>query len=383
MKYFDHAATTLPYEDVTTTVAEIMARYYGNPSSLHKLGEASSKLLSKSREVCAKALDVNPGEIIFTSGATESNNFAIKGAAFQYSSRGRHMITTETEHPSVYECCKQLEQLGWQVTYLPVDIDGLVSVEEVLAAVRKDTFLVSIMHVNNETGSIQPVERIGKRLKEHDPRIIFHVDGVQGFTTLPLLLKESGIDLYSLSAHKLRGPKGIGLLFVREGITLFALLAGGGQEGGRRSGTENIPLIVGMSKAVRMTSEGRRERETKLSTLKTKLMDGIRAIPELELNSTETGASHIVNFSFPGMKAEAMLHMIEEAGYIVSTKSACSSKHSEPSRILLAMGKGQEVALSGIRISLGEDHTEKDIEELLAVLGMTVRKLRNLKGREN
>ncbi|MNZ64305.1 Cysteine desulfurase [compost metagenome] len=383
MKYFDHAATTLPYEDVTNTVAEIMAQHYGNPSSLHKLGEATSKLLSKSREVCAKALDVNPGEIVFTSGATESNNLAIKGAALQYRSRGQHMITTATEHPSVFECCKQLEQLGWQVTYLPVDTEGKVSVDEVLAAIRKDTVLVSIMHVNNETGCIQPVEDIGQMLKKHYPRIIFHVDGVQGFSTQPLSLDQSGIDLYSLSAHKLRGPKGIGLLYIRDGITLFPLIVGGGQEWGRRSGTENIPLIVGMSKAIRMTSESRKERADQLVRLKIKLMNGIRNIPDLVVNSTETGSPHIVHFSFPGMKSEAMLHMLEEAGYLVSTKSACSSKLSEPSRILLAMGKDQDVALSGIRISLGEEHTEKDIEELLAVLDLTVRKLRNLKGRGN
>ncbi|MNZ76373.1 Cysteine desulfurase [compost metagenome] len=293
------------------------------------------------------------------------------------------MITTAIEHPSVFECCKQLEQLGWKVTYLPVDAEGKVSVEEVLAAIRKDTVLVSIMHVNNEMGSIQPVERIGEMLKEHHPRIIFHVDGVQGFSTLPLSLKQSGIDLYSLSAHKLRGPKGIGILYVREGITLFPLMAGGGQEGGRRSGTENIPLIVGMTKAIRMTSEGRKERRDKLMRLKAKLMDGIRNMPDLVLNSTESGSPHIVHFSFPGMKSEAMLHMLEEAGYIVSTKSACSSKLAEPSRILLAMGKGQDAALSGIRISLGEEHTDNDIEELLAVLNMTVQKLRNLKGRGN
>lgn len=384
MKYFDHAATTPPYTEVIETVAEIMKKHYGNPSSLHRLGEVSSKLLDKSREVCANALHVNAKEIIFTSGATESNNLAIKGAAMQYMQRGQHIITTTIEHPSVYECCKQLEQLGWQVTYLPVNKEGQVSIEKVQEAIRNDTVLVSIMHVNNETGCIQPVEAIGKMLKQHERPIIFHVDGVQGFSTVPLSLQDSGIDLYSLSAHKLRGPKGVGLLYVREGISLFPLLAGGGQEEGRRSGTENIPLIVGMSKAIRMTGEGRLDRASRCLKLSNQLVRGIKNIPGLVLNSGEGdhAAPHIVHFSFPGMKAEALLHMIEEAGFIVSTKSACSSKRSEPSRILLAMHRSPEAASAGIRISLGEEHTEKDIEELLAALNKTVQRLAMLKGRE-
>lgn len=384
MKYFDHAATTPPYTEVIETVAEIMSKHYGNPSSLHRLGEVSSKLLNKSREVCANALQVNPREITFTSGATESNNLAIKGVALQYMKRGQHIITTATEHPSVYECCKQLELLGWQVTYLPVNEEGQVSIEDVQQALRNDTVLVSIMHVNNETGYIQPIEAIGKMLKKHDRPIIFHVDGVQGFTTVPLSLQDSEIDLYSLSAHKLRGPKGVGLLYVKEGISLFPLMAGGGQEEGRRSGTENIPLIVGMSKAIRMTSEGRLERASKLLGLRNKLIQGIKDIPGLVLNSGEgaSAAPHIVHFSYPGMKAEAMLHMIEEAGFMVSTQSACSSKRSEPSRILLAMHRSPEIASSGIRISLGEEHTEKVIEELLVVLNKTVQRLAMLKGRE-
>lgn len=384
MKYFDHAATTPPYREVIETVAEIMHKHYGNPSSLHRLGEVSSKLLNKSREVCANALQVKSKEIIFTSGATESNNLAIKGVALQYMKRGQHIITTATEHPSVYECCKQLELLGWQVTYLPVNEEGRVTVESVQNALRNETVLVSIMHVNNETGCIQPIEAIGKMLKQHERPIIFHVDGVQGFSTIPLSLHDSNIDLYSLSAHKLRGPKGVGLLYVKDNISLFPLITGGGQEEGRRSGTENIPLIVGMSKAIRLTSEGRLERASSLLTLRNKLISGIKDIPGLVLNSGEgeNAAPHIVHFSFPGMKAEAMLHMLEEAGFMVSTKSACSSKRSEPSRILLEMNKSPEIASSGIRISLGEEHTDQDIEELLEALNKTVQRLAMLQGRE-
>ncbi len=383
MKYFDHAATTPPYEEVIRTIAEVMTRHYGNPSSLHRLGEESGKLLHKAREVCAGALGVMPGEIVFTSGATESNNMAIKGAALQYVNRGKHLITTATEHPSVFECCKQLEQWGWEVTFLPVNEEGLVSVQQVENAVRQDTVLVSVMHVNNETGSVQPVAEIGNLLKEKYPRVLFHVDGVQGFGKIELPLKESGIDLYSLSAHKLKGPKGIGLLYVRKGLTLQPLLAGGGQENGRRPGTENIPYAVGMSKALRLAKEGGAARAAHLRTLKDKLIRGISSLPELALNSAleeSEGAPHIIHFSYPGMKSEALLHMLEEEGFLVSTRSACSSKRTEPSRVLLAMGKSPEAAVSGIRISLGEEHTEEDVADLLEALTKCVWRVRNLKG---
>lgn len=381
MKYFDHAATTPPREEVTRTVAEVMARHYGNPSSLHRLGEESEKLLRKSREVVSEALNVKPDEIVFTSGATESNNMAIKGAALQYASRGKHIVTSMTEHPSVLECCEQLEAFGWEVTRLPADGEGHVTVSQVAEAIRPDTTLVSVMHVNNETGAVQPVAEIGQMLKNQKPTVLFHVDGVQGFGKSPLNLKQSGIDLYSLSAHKLRGPKGIGLLYVREGVNLFPLLAGGGQEAGRRSGTENIPYIVGMSKAIRLAKQEESELTLRLNALKQRLIQGISAIPELVLNSPsgDGGAPHIVHFSYPGMKAEALLHMLEEEGFLVSTKSACSSKRSEPSRVLLAMGKDKETAASGIRISMGDEHTKQDIEELLAALEKSVRRLRNLK----
>lgn len=379
MIYFDHAATTPPYEDVTRTVAEVMARHYGNPSSLHRLGEESGKLLDKAREVCAAALQVNPREIVFTSGATESNNLAIKGTALQFANRGKHLITTQTEHPSVLESCKQLEAWGWEVTYLPVDGDGRVTAGQVLKAVRQDTVLVSVMHVNNETGTVQPVAEIGKILKEKALRVLFHVDGVQGFGKLPLSLAGRGIDLYSLSAHKLRGPKGVGLLYVREGLLLAPLLAGGGQEGGLRSGTENVPYIVAFAKAMRLAAEGQVTRAVKLSKLQERLNRGLAELPELTVNSPSSGAPHIVHFSYPGMKAEALLHMLEEHGFFVSTRSACSSKRSEPSRVLLAMGKSKEAAASGIRISLGEEHTEQDIDALLEALKRSLLRLQALR----
>lgn len=379
MIYFDHAATTPPYEDVAKTVAEVMARHYGNPSSLHRLGEESAKLLDKAREVSAAALGVRPREIVFTGGATESNNMAIKGVALQFAGRGKHLITAATEHPSVLESVKQMVSWGWEATILPVDGDGCVTVDQVRAALRPDTVLVSVMHINNETGTVQPVEEIGRMLKTVAPRVMFHVDGVQGFGKLPLSLADSGIDLYGLSAHKLRGPKGVGLLYVREGLQLAPLLAGGGQEGGYRSGTENIPYIVAFSKALRLAAEGREARSTKLYRLRERLTRGLAELTELTVNSPAQGAPHIVHFSYPGMKAEALLHMLEEEGFFVSTRSACSSKRSEPSRVLLAMGKSKEVASSGIRISLGDEHEERDIDALLAALRQSVKRLQALR----
>ncbi len=379
MIYFDHAATTPPYEDVAKTVAEVMARHYGNPSSLHRLGEESAKLLDRAREVSAAALGVRPREIVFTGGATESNNMAIKGVALQFAGRGKHLITTETEHPSVLESVKQMVSLGWEATVLPVDGEGKVTPEQVRGALRPDTVLVSVMHVNNETGAIQPVEDIGRLLKSSAPRVLFHVDGVQGFGKLPISLTEGSIDLYSLSAHKLRGPKGVGLLYVREGLQLVPLLAGGGQEGGYRSGTENIPYIVAFSKALRLAAEARDARTTKLYRLRGQLIQGLAEIPELTVNSPALGAPHIVHFSYSGMKAEALLHMLEEGGFYVSTRSACSSKRSEPSRILLAMGKSKDIASSGIRISMGDEHEERDIEALLAALKQSVKRLQALR----
>lgn len=380
MIYFDHAATTPPDEEVVQTVAEVMRRHYGNPSSLHRLGEEGEQLLRRAREVCAIALGAKIQEIVFTSGATESNNQAIKGVAFQYRNRGRHIITTKMEHPSVYESCQQLKLLGYEVTYLPVNEEGVVSAEQVVGAIRKDTILVSIMHVNNETGSVQPIHEIGQRIKQHNPRVLFHVDGVQGFGKLPLSISDSRIDLYSISAHKFRGPKGVGLLFVRNGVTLLPLLSGGGQEGGLRSGTENVPNIVGMAKAVRKAAEGQVDRRSKLESLRSTLLQDLHQRPGLVINSPVDGAPHLIHFSYPGMKSEVLVHMLEQTGIYVSTTSACSSKKNELSRVLLAMGRSEKVAGSGIRISLCEEHTQADIRQLLCSLDDAISKLQGLKG---
>lgn len=377
MKYFDYAATTPPFEEVITTIAEVMRLHYGNPSSMHRYGEDADKLLKRSREVCAAALGVQLAEIVFTSGATESNNLAIKGAALQYQARGKHIVTVSTEHPSVYETCKQLAEQGFEVTLLPVDAQGHVSAEQVCSAVRKDTILVSIMHVNNETGRVQPLYEIGTALKKQFPRVLFHVDGVQGYGKLPVDIRGWQADLYSLSAHKLRGPKGAGLLFVREGVKLFPLLSGGSQEHGFRAGTENVPLLVGMSKAIRLAGERQAETARRMIEWRDRVMAEVKTIPQLRLNSGEE-APHIVHFSYPGMKAEVLLHTLEQLGVAVSTKSACSSKLAEPSRVLLAMGCTEAEASGGIRISFGDQHSAQDIGDLIAALRQAVAKLESL-----
>ncbi|MBY7739602.1 cysteine desulfurase family protein [Paenibacillus polymyxa] len=377
MKYFDYAATTPPFEEVITTVAEVMRRHYGNPSSMHRYGEDADKLIKRSREVCAAALGVSPSEIVFTSGATESNNLAVKGAALQYQTRGKHIVTVSTEHPSVYEACKQLTNLGFEVTFLPVDEEGHVTAEQVCAAVGKDTILVSIMHVNNETGRVQPLHDIGAALKKRFPRVLFHIDGVQGFGKLPVDIRDWQADLYSLSAHKLRGPKGVGLLFVREGVELFPLLSGGSQEQGVRAGTENVPSLVGMSKAVRLAGERQAETAQRMIEWRERVAAELKTIPQLRLNSGKE-APHIVHFSYPGMKAEVLLHTLEQLGVAVSTKSACSSKLAEPSRVLLAMGRNEAEAAGGIRISFGDEHTEQDIDELILALRQALAKLESL-----
>lgn len=382
MLYFDHAATTPPHREVVDTIAEIMIRHYGNPSALHKAGEEAARLLNKAREVAARALTASPEEIIFTSGATEGNNMAIKGAAMQYRARGRHLVTTMTEHPSVYETIRQMEGLGWDVSYIPVDENGTADPEKVAAEVRKDTVLVSVMHVNNETGAVQPLQEIGRRIKERNSRTLFHIDGVQGFGKLPVELDAWQADLYTLSAHKFNGPKGAGVLYVRNGVELFPLLAGGSQESGHRAGTENVASAAAVAKAMRLAAANMESFHENTSVLKKQLMKSIEDIPGLLLNSTEAGAPHIVNFSYPGMKPEVMVHTLEEEGILVSTKSACSSRTSKPSRVLLGMGRGKDEAASGIRVSFGHEHTEADVLRLAAALRDAVEKLRPLTARK-
>ncbi|MFC0395426.1 cysteine desulfurase family protein [Paenibacillus mendelii] len=391
MLYFDHCASTPPREDVIRTMMEVMAKHYANPSSLHQGGVEAGKLLERSRAVVAAAFGTSQAEWTFTSGGTESNNAAIIGATARYRNKGKHLITTQIEHPSVYDTFRRLSNEGFRVTYLPVNEQGTVAAQDVAAALTEDTVMVSVMHVNNEVGSIQPIAEIGAMLNKHR-KVLFHVDGIQSVGKLPIALREWGIDLFSASAHKVGGPRGVGLLYTRHGVQLEPLLAGGGQEQGLRPGTENVAAIVASAKAFRLALETREARSARMFGLRRRLVRCIGEIPELvlngaavsdeELSMTAVMAPHIVNFSYPGMKPEVLIHTLEENGILASTKSACSSKEDKPSQVLLAMGLGKERASSGIRISFGDEHGEADVDYLCGKLNEVVARLKPFERKE-
>ncbi|ALF11823.1 cysteine desulfurase family protein [Parageobacillus thermoglucosidasius] len=378
MIYLDNSATTKPFPEVVDSFVTVATKYFGNPSSLHELGMKAERLLTQAREQIAAALGVKPNEIIFTSGGTEANNFAIKGVALQYRHRGNHIITTAIEHPSVSEPCQQLEQLGFEVTYLPVNENGLVTVEDVKKALRDDTILVSIMHVNNEVGAIQPVEEIGALLAQY-PKTIFHVDRVQGISKVPLDMKKARIDLCTMSAHKFHGLRGAGILYVRQGVRLSPLLAGGGQEMQLRSGTENVPAIVAMAKALRLSLEKYDKQIDYLLEVKQAWIDALKTIPFIQINTPLAhSAPHIINFSLNGIKPEVFVHELEKHDIFVSTTSACSSKKKAPSKTLLAMGVDDRRAESGIRISLSFENTLEEIPTAISAMKKAIENLREV-----
>lgn len=376
MIYFDNSATTKPKKEVLDTFYKVAENYFGNPSSVHHLGLQAENLLSQARNQIATLLKTDEQEIIFTSGGTEGNNFIIKGVAEKYRNRGHHMITTMIEHPSVLNTCIQLENNGFDVTYLPVDETGRVRVEDVKRALRKDTILVSIMHVNNEIGSVQPIEKIGELLKNH-PKTLFHVDHVQGVTKVPLDFHESNVDFASISSHKFHGLKGTGAIYIRKGLKLAPLLAGGGQERGFRSGTENLAGIVAMAKALRL---GMLDYEAKIDTMmdvRDFLINELQLIEGVKMNTPKQNTSpHIINFSVQDFKAEVLVHELEQHGLYVSTTSACSSRTNEPSRTILAMGLGEERATTSIRISLSFDNTMEEAKQAVAIIKQSIKNLK-------
>jgi len=364
MIYLDNSATTKPDPAVLKSFEQVAAQFFANPSSIHSFGGTAEQLLNKARKQAASLLGVNADEIIFTSGGTEGNNTAIKGIALAHQGRGKHIITSEIEHPSVYETCKSLEKLGFTITYLPVDENGVVSVQDVKNSIREDTILITIMHVNNEIGSIQPVQEIGEIAKNY-PKLFFHVDDVQGLGKVPLELADSGIDLCSYSGHKIHGLKGTGILYVKKRTTLFPLLHGGEQEYNRRSGTENLAGAVSMVKALRLIKEREKTELHQLHELKAYLLDGLNKLENVIVNTSKDSAAHIVNFSVPGVKPEVMIHMLGEEDIYMSTKSACSSKSKDESKVLAACGFSRDRTISGLRVSLSYDNTKEDIKVFL------------------
>lgn len=375
MIYFDNSATTKPYKEVLESFWKVSEEFFGNPSSLHGLGAKTERLLSQARAQIAGLLGVDSEEITFTSGGTESNNLAIKGAAFSYKNRGRHLITTAVEHASVKESMLQLEKHGFSITFVPVDSEGRVDPEDIRKSITDETILVSVMHVNNEVGTIQPIMEIGEILRSF-PKVLFHVDGVQGAGKLPLDLRKAGVDMYSFSAHKFHGLKGSGGLYVKKGIRLEPVLAGGSQEGGRRGGTENPAGTVAMAKALRMSSDKRAQKYPVLLEIGKSLMEGLKKIDGIIVNTPTDGAApHIINFSVPGIKSETFVHALEEQDIYLSTTSACSSKKKSASKTLLAMGVPEDVANSAVRISLSFENTPDEAKKVLKVIEKTVSRL--------
>lgn len=378
MIYFDNSATTKPFPEVLDSFVKVSSEYFANPSSLHNFGGQAEKLLNQARAQAAKILSVKHNEIIFTSGGTEGNNLAVKGAAFFYKNRGKHLITTEIEHPSVKEPFKQLEACGFEVTFLPVDATGRVRVADLQKAIRPDTILVSVMHVNNEAGMIQPIREIGELLKK-TPQILFHVDAVQGIGKVALDLKESHIDLCTISAHKVHGLKGTGILYIREGVQLEPLLTGGNQERRLRSGTENVAGAVSMAKALRMIHEKQANESAHLLKISQALRNGLGNIDGIVINTPDTNsAPHILNISLPGMKSEVFVHALEEKNIYVSTTSACSSKQKTVSSTLTAMGIPEHIAGSAIRLSLSYENTMEEVEKVIKAVKETVDALRKV-----
>lgn len=376
MLYFDHCASTPPHEDVVRTLSEIMTRHYANPASLHRAGIEADRLIARAREVLAGVFGVSPAEWVFTSSGTESNNLAIFGAARAMQHRGRHLITSPTEHASVYETFRQLEREGYEVSWLPVDRQGRIDPQTLAQSIREDTTLVSLMHVNNETGAVQPISELAAVLAEH-PRVLFHVDAVQSVGKLPVMLRPWRIDLLTLSPHKLRGPKGTGILYVREGVRLQPLLFGGSHESGRRAGTANTAGIVTSVKAVRLAVESQAERANRMGRLGERLRRRLAEAQGIVLTKVD-GAPHIVHLCCPSLKPEVIVHLLEQDGFLVSTQSACSSKSGQPSRVLQAMRLERPLAESGIRISFGDEHTESDIDRLADALERAVARLQQL-----
>jgi cysteine desulfurase len=376
MLYLDNSATTIPYPEVLSTYIKVTEEYFANPSSIHKLGSEAEALLNHSRKQVASLLDVDQQEIIFTSGGTEGNNLAIKGAAFANRHKGRHIITSTIEHPSVIEAFKQLEQFhGFDVSYLPVDEDGIVSLEHLEKAIRDDTILLSIMHVNNEVGTIQPITEIGQIIKKNR-NTLFHVDNVQGITKVPLDLKKANIDLCTISGHKFHGLNGSGVLYKRTGVDLLPLFSGGSQELQMRSGTESLASNVAFAKALRMATEKAAKRRGYLVNIHEQLRGKLMNLEGVVVNTPlNNAAPHIINFSVPAVKAEVLIHFLGEHDIYVSTTSACSSRSKTSSKTLLAMNKNPEIAKSAIRVSLSYESNEEMIHTFLDTLSKGIEKL--------
>ena len=376
--YFDHAATTPTDPAIAKTVYEYMTEVFGNPGSVHSFGRQARQAVDVAREQVANLINAQPAEIFFTSGGTEADNTALKGVAYANRNRGNHIITSAVEHHAVLEPCEQLQKEGFDLTVLPVDEYGQVSVEAVRNAIKPETILISIMFANNEVGTIQPIAEIGALARER--KIYFHTDAVQAVGNWPIDVKEMNIDLLTMSGHKFNAPKGIGALYVRKGVRLRSIQQGGGQERHLRPGTENVPGIVGLGLAAEKARLGMAERVRYTTGLRDRLLSGILAtVPEIKLNGHPTQRlPGNVNVSVIYVEGESLLLNLDMKGIAASSGSACTSGSLDPSHVLLAMGLDHATAHGSLRLTLGDDNTEEDVDYFLAEFPAIVERLRNM-----
>lgn len=365
--YLDNSATTRCLPGVAGLMTKIMCEDYGNPSSLHKKGVESEKYIRYARETIAKHLKVQEKEILFTSGGTESDNIALIGTAFANHRAGRHIITTRIEHPAILQTCAFLQEQGFEVTYLPVDHNGVIRLSDLEHAMTRQTILVSIMHTNNEIGSLQPIAEAGALIKRMNPNTVFHVDAVQGFGKFRIYPKKMNIDLLSVSSHKIHGPKGVGFLYMNEKVKVKPIIFGGGQQKGMRSGTENVPGIAGMAMAVDEIYQDFDAKIDRLYTLKERFVQGVSQIEGVKVNGLtgRDSAPHVVSVSIQGVRSEVMLHALEDKGIYVSAGSACSSNHPSVSATLRAIGVEKQYLDSTLRFSFSVFTTQEEIDYTL------------------
>ncbi len=376
--YLDNAATTRTAPEVAQAMLPYFSEIYGNPSSIYSIAGESRKAVDQARETIAEALGAQPEEIYFTAGGTESDNWALKATAEFYRKKGNHIITTKIEHHAVLHSCQWLEKQGFEVTYLNVDENGVVRLEELKKAIRPTTILISVMHANNEIGTIQPIREIGEIAREHG--ILFHTDAVQAFGQLPIRVDDCHIDMLSASGHKLNGPKGIGFLYIRKGVKIRSFIHGGAQERKRRAGTENVPGIVGLGKAVERAVRTMEERTQKERELRDYLIERVqREIPYSRLNGHRTlRLPNNANFSFQFIEGESLLIMLDMEGICGSSGSACTSGSLDPSHVLLAIGLPHEIAHGSLRLTLNEEITKEDLDFVIDTLKKIVERLRGM-----
>lgn len=368
--YFDNSATTKVFDCVKDAVVNAMTVDYGNAAARHMKGVEAERLIKEARAEIAKSLKVQEKEILFTSGGTESNNTALIGAAFANQRAGKHLITTGVEHASIYNTMEFLREQGFEITYLPVDSYGCISLEELAQAVREDTILVSVMYVNNEIGAVEPVEEISKVIKAKNPKTLFHVDAIQAYGKYVIRPKKQGIDLLSVSGHKIHGPKGVGFLYIDEKAKVRPILFGGGQQKGMRSGTENVPGCAGLGAAVREVYRDHEAKIEKLYQIRERLIAGLKELPGVTINGHEgrENAPQIVSASFEGVRSEVLLHALEDRGVYVSSGSACSVNHPGVSGTLKGIGVKKELLDSTIRFSFGLFNQPEEADYCLEVL---------------